>query len=216
MKTLSLYLILFLPLVSICQTTSPDTIRISKLVIDSKKTHYFKQGDSTVFVIIDTLIMKDKASLYFTAKKNISLTAHEATIGKNCILTANDTKNNGTNLNLNVNFEQLGSLYVDVSGFEARSGNRKFDNGNGGKVNLSFLSGGKNPQSADKNRPNYLSINNKAGGYTVNPQTDIAVLFQQMRNGAPGRFGGLPNGRVFSGNLGKDGTTSINPVTTFN
>lgn len=204
------------PFFSFGQTKSTDTIRIGKLVIDSKKTHYFERGDSTTAIIIDTLVMKDRASLFFVGKKKVAATVNHAAIGKNCVLTGNDGKNNGTNLDININFTQLGGLYVDVSGLEARIANRNFDNGNGGKVTLNFLSSGQKPQLTDKNKPNYLSITNKGGGYTINPQTDIAVLLQQMRTGAPGRMGGLPNGRVFSGNIGREGTTAINPVSSFN
>lgn len=205
-----------MPFISAGQTSSPF-VKINKLVVDSRKSYDFIQGDSTTSVIIDTLIMKDKSRLFFVNKKKVSLVVNYAVIGKDCVLEGNDSKNNGTDLNFNVNFAQLNSLFIDVSGKDARSANRHFDNGNGGKVVLNYLASGKKPQTADKKEPAFVSVKNRAGGYTVNPQSDIAVLMGQMRNGSGGRpLGQLPNGRVYSGSVGRDGTIVIKPVSNLN
>lgn len=212
MKRFIFCLTLVLPLVSFAQS-SAQSITISKLVIDSKKSFNFVQGDSTTSVVIDTLIMKDKSKLFFANKKNVNLIVRHALIGKSCLIAGNDSKNNGTNLKLAVNFDQLGSLFIVVPGEDAKSSNRNFDNGNGGKVELSYLSTGKIPQTTDKNKPGYVVIENRAGGYSVNPQTDIATIMDQVRRGSPGRpLGQLPNGRVYSGGIGKDGETTISAV----
>lgn len=215
MKYLFFYFSLLLPLTSLGQTIS-KSIKISKLIIDSKKTFNFKEGDSTASFSIDTLIMKDKSSLFFVAKKKVNLVVNYAVIGKDCVIRGNDTKNNGTDLNLSVNFIQLKSLFIDVSGGEARAYNRHYDNGNGGNVVLSYLSSGRKPQVTNKRGSDYLSIKNNGGGNIVNPQTDIAVLLGQIRTGAPGRVGGLPNGRVYSGNTGRNGKTIIQPADSLN
>jgi len=212
MKRFVLCLTLLLPLLSVAQNTT-QSITINKLAIDSKKSFNFIQGDSTTSVVIDTLIMKDKSKLFFPNKKNVNLLVRHALIGKDCLIAGNDSKNNGTDLTLAVNFDQLGSLFIIVPGEDAKSSNRNFDNGNGGKVELSYLSTGKTPQTTDKNKPGYVTIENRAGGYSVNPQTDIATIMDQVRRGAPGRpLGQLPNGRVYSGSVGKDGETTIKAV----
>jgi hypothetical protein len=217
MKPVSLYFILLAPLFLSWQSVDVKTTHISKLVIDSKKTYSLTEGDSLANFVIDTLIMKDRSQLFFRNKKGASLTVNHAIIGKNCVFAGNDSKNNGTNLELSINFKEFGSLFINVSGEDSKISNRNFDNGNGGKVNLKYLSTGKKPQLSNKKLPHYLSIENNAGGLTVNPQNDIDIVFQQMRNGSRGRpLGNLPNGRVYSGNMGNRGTTSIKAVSSFN
>lgn len=212
MKRFIFYLAFFLPLLSAAQNTT-QAIAVNKLVIDSKKTFNFIQGDSTTSVVIDTLVMNDKSKLFFTNKKNVNLVIKHALIGKNCVIAGNDSKNNGTNLKLVVNFERLGSLFILVQGEDAKLSNRNFDNGNGGNVELSYLRTGKMPQTANKNKSGYVAIENRAGGYSVNAQTDIATIMDQVRRGSPGRpLSQLPNGRVYSGSIGRDGTVTINAV----
>lgn len=216
MKKFALYLILaalFPPFVSVAQTSS-GPIKISKLVIDSRKSFGLIAGDSVAAFIIDTLIMKDKAKLFLVNKKQASLVIHHAVIGKDCLVEGNDGKNNGTNLHLAANFVQLRSLSIDVSGEDARMANRHYDNGNGGQVVVSYLASGKKPQTSDKRQSQYLAISNKGGGHLVNPQGDIRVLMDQLRNGYPGRpLAQLPQGRVYSGGIGADGKATVKPVT---
>ncbi|HEX8376547.1 MAG TPA: hypothetical protein VF602_01930 [Pedobacter sp.] len=200
MKRLVLFL-LFLPFLSIGQPQSTP-IRISKIEIDSKKSFYFKEGDSIASIVIDSLIMKDKSQLHFFGKKKVNLIINYAEIGKNVFISGSDNKNNGTELNLSVNLKQLNSLFIDVSGKDARSANRRFDNGNGGMVAINYLAAGIKPQTTDKKRSGYLAINNRGGGATVNPQNDVSVLLGQIRNGSGRPLGQLPNGRIYSGNVG--------------
>ncbi|MBC8053393.1 MAG: hypothetical protein H7Y13_10040 [Sphingobacteriaceae bacterium] len=212
MKRILLYFMLFLPLFSLAQSNS-SIIKIGKLVLEGRKSFYFSKGDSSASLIIDTLIMKDKSKLFFTNKKKINLVVNHAQIGKDCVIFGTDGKNNGTDLNLSMNFIALKSLYINVSGEEAKIANRHFDNGNGGQVVLNYVSGGKKPQTTDKRGAGYVSISNKAGGNLVNPQTDMAVIMDRLRNGTAGRpLGQFPQGRVYSGNMGRDGKATIKAV----
>jgi len=210
-KNIFLYLTLLLPLTSIGQLIS-NPLKIDKLIIDSKKSYAVTEGDSIASIVIDTLIMKDKSKLSFVSKKKVNLVVKHAIVGKNVVISGSDSKNNGTDLNLSVNFVQLRSLYIDVSGEDARTSNRHYDNGNGGHVILSYLSSGQRPQIADKKAENFVSIRNRAGGYAVNPQTDIAILLGQIRSGSGRPLGQLPNGRIYSGGIGRDGKITIGSV----
>lgn len=211
MKSVFLFLTLILPCISIGQVTS-KSIRLGKLVIDSRRSYSITEGDSITSIFIDTLIMKDKSKLSFVAKKKVNLVVKYAIIGKDVVIRGDDSKNNGTDLNLSINFVQLRSLYIDVSGEDARSSNRHYENGNGGNVVLSYLSVGQRPQIADKKSASFVSIRNRAGGYTVNPQTDIAILLGQVRTGSGRPLGQLPSGRVYSGGIGRDGKITIAPI----
>lgn len=212
MKRLILYLLPFLPLLSAGQP-----INIGKVIVDSKKTFHFTQGDSSASFIIDTLIMKDKARLVFYAKKQVKLLVKHAVIGKDCLISGNDSKNNGTNIELLINFAQLKSLFIDVSGEDAKVANRHYDNGNGGNLVLSYLESGKKPQISDKRKPGYVSVLSKAGGSLVNPQNDMVVIMDRLRNGTAGRpLGQFPNGRIYSGNMGTDGKSTIKALSSLN
>jgi hypothetical protein len=212
MKYIALSL-LSLPFISLVQAQSSQ-LQVSKIAIDSRKSFYFKEGDSVISVVIDSLIMKDKSQLHFAGKKKVNLTVNFAEIGQGCVISGSDQKNNGAEIKLTVNFKKLNSLYIDVAGQEARSGNRRFDNGNGGNVELSYLASGIKPQTVDKNSSGYLHISNRGGGTRVNPQNDISILLGQIRNGSGRPLGQLPNGRVYSGNVGSDGKTAIKAVDT--
>lgn len=211
MRRFALYFLFFLSLFSVAQASS-QPIRISKLVIDFRKSHSLSTRDSMSTYIIDTLVMNDKSRLFFVNKKRVDLIVHHAIIGKDCEIGGSDGKNNGTDLNLAVNFVQLESVYVDVSGREAKNSNRHFDNGNGGKVVVHYLASGIKPQTSSKKAAGYLAVSNKAGGNLVNPQTEVRIIMDQVRRGTPGRVGNFPQGRVYSGGTGKDGSTSIESV----
>src|SRR5688500_2071046 len=103
MKSLFLFLTLILPYISIGQVTS-KSIRLDKLMIDSRRSYSITEGDSITSIFIDTLIMKDKSKLSFVAKKKVNLVVKYAVIGKDVVISGNDSKNNGTDLNLSVNF----------------------------------------------------------------------------------------------------------------
>ncbi|EOR92705.1 hypothetical protein ADIARSV_4217 [Arcticibacter svalbardensis MN12-7] len=214
MKGIMLYLGMLIPLFAISQTEQKvKYIEIKKLVIDKRKSYDFSSRDSSVSIKIDTLIMHANARINFLNKKEASMVVGYAQIDNGAQLNGNDGKNNGTNLNLSINFADLKSLSINVPGLDAKTANRKFDNGNGGKIVVKYLSSGIKPQTENSKQPAFLDIRNSAGGYTTNAQTDLVVVFSQIRSGNPGRpLSQLPNGRVYSGNTGGEGKFTMTPV----
>lgn len=208
MKMLAVILAILIPYLAIGQIQ-----RIPKLVIENKKTFELLSKDSTGFVVIDTLIMKDNSGINLYNKKSFKIVIRQAFIGKNCEIYGNNGKNTGTNLELAMNCKQLGSLLINVGGLDAKIGNKNYPNGDGGNVTLSYLETGLMPQIADKKLPHYIQIINKGGGFLTNAQPDLASVLSRINGSSPGRpLGQLPNGRVYSGNNGRDGKTEIKKV----
>lgn len=187
-----------------------EPLKIRKLVLEKRQSHSFQGRDSTVTIVIDTLIMNDRSSLRFFNKKDVNLVIRYAVIGKDCVIGGDDGKNNGTNIILSANFVQLKKLSIDVSGLDAKMSNRNFDNGNGGKVVLNYLTGGVKPQLSDSRSEGYIEISNHAGGYRTNAQSDLYTVYSRLQSGVPGRpLSQLPNGRVYSGGIGRDGKSDV-------
>lgn len=192
-----------------------DSIQhIQKLEIAKKKKKTFstKRQDSTLVLTIDTLIMKDRATLEFFGKKKVKLLVKYAEIPKQGYIVGSDSKNNGTDMDIDIRFEHLGSLYVLVGGRDANNGSRTYPNGNGGNVNFRYDQSGINPQQENKEEVAYLRIDTKAGGYRVNPQTDLYNIYSQIGTGirsGGGRLGGVPQGQIYSGSPGKDGKSEV-------
>ncbi len=213
MKTIVLFLItsfLFLNL----QAQTDSIQHIPKLEIAKKKSKVFSSRDSSLTLTIDTLIMKDRSRLAFYGKKHVKLQVKHAVIGKNAFIFGTDGKNNGSDMDITIRFDNLESLRVSAVGLDARNGTRTFPNGNGGKVTLKYLSDGIVPQSEDKKASSYLSIDTKAGGYSVNAQSDIRNILSQIGRGAR-PLGTLPQGQIFSGSPGIDGKSEIISVSEF-
>lgn len=191
-----------------------EPLKIGKLVLEKRQSYFFQGRDSTATIVIDTLIMNDKSSIRFFNKKDVNLVIKYAAIGKDCVIGGDDGKNNGTNITLSANFVQLKKLSIDASGLDAKMSNRKFDNGDGGKVVLNYLAGGIKPQSSDSRSEGYVEISNRAGGYRTNAQADLYTVYSRLQSGVPGRpLSQLPNGRVYSGGIGKDGKADVKEVT---
>lgn len=211
MKRLVVLMGLLAPFLAGSQTKlKPKVIEIKKLVIDKRDSYEFSSRDSSVSVFIDTLVMRPGAKIRFFNKKEATMLVRHAVIEKGAWIGGSDGKNNGTNITLNINFSTLKSLTINVAGQDAKSANRKFDNGNGGNVVVNYLSSGVIPQIHISKQSAYLEIDNRGGGYRTNPQSDLAVIFGQIRSGSPGRpLGQLANGRVYSGGYGSDGKTTI-------
>lgn len=189
-----------------------DTVRhLTKLEVAGKKTRTFLGNrDSTLTLIVDTLVMHDRAQLQFYGLKNVTLRIGYAEIGDRAYISGTDGKNNGSNLNMDVNLVKLGSLYVLAGGYDANNGTRTFPNGNGGNVRITYAASGLKPQMENKKAKAYLLVDTRAGGYRVNPQSDLRNIYSQMRMGSIGRpLGALPQGQVYSGSPGKDGKSSI-------
>lgn len=214
MKTILIGLLAMTTFVVQSQTISSNkpVKRIGKLIIDAKKSFSFGGNDSTGSVLIDTLIMNDKAALKLYGKKNFNLTVLNAFIGKKCYISGTDGKHNGTNLDLVINFEELGDLAIDVGGLDAINGTRTFPNGNGGKLNLTYLDSGIQPQFDKRRQKNFIAMNTRAGGYRVTPQSDLYVIFSRI-GGPRGRpLSQLPQGQVYSGAIGRDGKADVKEV----
>lgn len=187
---------------------------ISKLEVKKKKREHITGSDSTQHVVIDTLIMHDKASLQFFGKKHVTLEVKHAIIPKKAYISATDGKNNGSNMDIIIRFDELGSLFVLAGGRDANNGSRTFPNGNGGEVTLSYLSDGVEPQTADEKTEGYLEVDTKAGGYSVNSRSDLYNIYSRIGRGSR-PLGQLPQGQIYSGSPGIDGSSEIKELTKF-
>lgn len=210
MKTI---IVLFLATVSLgtFAQEKANTVHISRLELKRKGKEVFSGKDSTLIVHIDTLIMEDRSQLLFYGKKEVKLSANHVEIGKRAYIFGTDGKNNGTDFAINMRFEKLGTLYVLAGGHDAsNNGSRTYPNGDGGDVNFSYDPTGIAPQTDDKKSPHFLQIDTRAGGYRVNPQTDLRNIYSMINLGSPGRpLGNLAQGTVYSGSPGRDGKSVI-------
>lgn len=201
-------LVLLSPLLGIAQIR-----HIPKLIIEAKDSYGFSNKDSTGSVVIDTLIMGNGSDIHLYSKKSFKIIVKQAVIGKDCEIYGNDGKNSGTDLELYMGFKQLGSLQLNVSGLDAKIGNRKYPNGDGGKVIFHYLRSDIIPQFKDKKQSHFVQIINKGGGFLTNPQPDLENIKSRINNGTGGRpLGQLPNGKIYSGNTGIDGKTEIKEI----
>lgn len=184
-----------------------DTLHISRLEINRKKKEIFSGKDSALVLRIDTLIMKDRAQLIFVGKKDVKLDIGHARMAERAYIFGTDGRNNGTNFDIRVRFDELGALYVLAAGRDAaNNGSKTYPNGNGGNVTLTYDPEGIVPQEDDKDQGQYIHLDTRAGGYRVNAQTDIANIYSQINRGVPGRpLSNLSQGMVYSGTPGKDG-----------
>lgn len=213
MKTIFLLLLSSGFLLS-AQAQTESIQHISKLEINKKKSQVFSSRDSILILNIDTLIMKDRAKLIFYGKKKVMLQVKHAIIGKDGFIYGTDGKNNGSDMDISIRFDDLGSLAVSAAGLDAQNGTKTYPNGNGGKVTLNYLSNGIAPQQVSKKETAYLSIDTKAGGYSVNAQSDIRNILSRIgRGGRP--LGQLPQGQVFSGSPGIDGKSEVKAISEF-
>jgi len=187
---------------------------ISRLEIGKKDRENIRSSDSTVTLIIDTLIMHDRAHLEFFGKKKVNLTVKHAFLPKRAYISGTDGKNNAADMDITMRFEELGSVYVLAGGRDANNGSRTFPNGNGGDVEFKYLADGITPQQEDKKADNYLEIDTKAGGYSVNARSDLYNIYSRIGSGAR-PLGQLPQGQVYSGSPGVDGKATVEAVTSF-
>lgn len=181
---------------------------IAKLVVDKKDKEIFNNRDSSIVLYIDTLIMRDRASLQFFGKKDVKLVVQHAELGKRVFISGIGAQNNASNFDIQINFQKLGSLYVIARGQDAMNGTRTYDNGDGGNVTLRYNSESIKPQSTDKKSENYLFVDVSAGGRTVNPTSDLNQIYSRIAISAPG-LRGVPQGQIYSGSLGREGKATI-------
>ncbi|WP_257667091.1 hypothetical protein [Parapedobacter tibetensis] len=209
MKTIIAFTLIISSSVALAQEESIK--HISKLEIGRKDKEVFGGRDSSLVLHIDTLIMKDRAQLIFFAKKDVKLTVKHAEIDKRAYIFGTDGKNNGSDFDIDIRFDKLGALYVLAGGHDAsNNGSRTHPNGDGGNVNFTYASDGIMPQTEDRKSPNYLQIDTRAGGYRVNPQSDLNNIYSLINTRSAGRpLGNLSQGTVYSGSPGKDGKSTV-------
>lgn len=209
MKTIITCLAIIAATNTFAQDTS--TIHIPRLEIERNKKEVFAGRDSSLVVHIDTLVMKNKSQLFFFGKKDVQLRVGHAIIENRGYIYGSDGKNNGTDFDIDMRFEKLGSLYVLAGGQDANNnGSRTYPNGDGGDVVFVYDSNGVVPQADDKKGAHYLHIDTRAGGYRVNPQSDLRNIYTRINQGTAGRpLGTLSQGMVYSGSPGKDGEISL-------
>ncbi len=187
---------------------SQQVEHIQRLELGRKDKKVFNKGDSSMVLKIDTLIMKDRAKLEFYAKKDVKLEIGYAEIGNNVVITGQDSKNNATDLNIDINFNKLGSLFIIARGLDAMNGTKTHPNGDGGNVTLTYDSKGIAPQTTDKKGKSFLFVDVQPGGLRVNPHSDLSRIYGQIAMSAPG-MRGVPQGQIYSGSPGQEGKVTI-------
>jgi len=197
--------------VSTAMAQDPHTIHIPKLEIERNKKEVFSGRDSSLVLYIDTLVMENKSQLVFFGKKDVVLHVAHAHIGKRGYIYGTDGKNNGTDFEIDMRFETLGALYVLAGGQDAsNNGSRTHPNGDGGDVIFTYDGKGIMPQTDDKKTTHYLHIDTRAGGYRVNPQSELGNIYSMINRGVVGRpLGNLSQGMVYSGSPGEDGDVTL-------
>lgn len=200
---------------SLAKAQSESPSYIQKLEIKKKKNKVFSNRDSIVDLTIDTLIMGDRAQLVFYGKKKVNLVVKHAVIGKRAFLMGTDGKNNGSDLNLIIRFEELGQLTVSAAGLDAFNGTKTFPNGNGGTVHIQYLEDGIPPQSENKEKPHYLSVLVHPGGERVDARREIGNILSRINTSSGRPLGNLPQGQVYSGSPGTAGKFTIEAIRSF-
>lgn len=190
---------------------SVEEIRLGTLEIGRRDKEVFSSRDSNLVLYIDTLIMKDRSSLHFYGKKKVTMHIGHAEIGDRAYFTGIADRNNASDFEIDIKFGKLGSLYVMANGLDAMNGTRTDPNGDGGNVKLRYHSGGIHPQLENRRDPHYLHVDVSPGGHHVNPTADIGRIYSQIINS---RFGlrGLPQGQIYSGSLGEEGSVEISVI----
>lgn len=205
----SIFLLSNSQLVQAQEKQQGEVIHLDKLILNKKQKKAFQGRDSTLTLAIDTLIMKDKSVLQFFGKKEVNLIVKQAYLGKDVVFYGQGLKNNGTNFNIDIDFEALSSLYIFAGGQNAMNGAKTFPNGDGGNVILTYSSKGFEPQTTNKKEKHYIRIENTEGGLNIVPTSDVANIYSRIAISGPG-LRGLPQGQIYSGSPGKKGTITIN------
>ncbi len=184
---------------------------IGKLVLSKKKNKIFrnKGRDSTITIHIDTLIMKDRASLQFHGLKDVQLQIGYAEIGKDVVFSGIGSQNNASNFDIAINLRKFQSMYVIARGIDAMNGTRTNPNGDGGDVTFRYNPNGLVPQQEDRKAKQHLKIDASAGGRRVNPPTDVALVMSRIGMTQGGRIAGIPQGQVYSGSPGREGKVTV-------
>lgn len=202
------YFLALFGLFIVVSTQAQQVEHIPRLVLEKKDKEVFNRGDSSLVLKIDTLVMHNRSKLEFFGKKDVKLEIGYAEIGENVLITGQDGKNNATDFDIDVHFGELGSLSVIARGIDAFNGTKTHPNGDGGTVNIRYANQGIVPQTEDKKSPHYLNVDVKPGGLRVNPNSEINQIYGRISLSSPG-LRGLPQGQIYSGSPGKEGTVSL-------
>lgn len=210
MKTIIAGLAILVSATAFGQEKGGEAVHLPKLEIGKRDSEVFSRGDSSMTLHIDTLIMGDRASIRFVGKKDVKLVVKHAVIGSRASIFGNDGKNNGTDFDIDIRFDELGSLFVLAGGMDANNGFRTHPNGNGGDVTLRYDADGTIPQTENRRGKHYLAIDTRAGGYRNNPQSEIRNIYDRINTSVVGRpLAALPQGQIYSGSPGRDGKAAV-------
>lgn len=181
---------------------------IDKLVLKKKKKHVFSDRDSSAVIHIDTLIMDDRSSLQFFGKNDVKLHVKHAEIGDKVFFLGQAGKNDASDFDIDIKFAELGSLYIVARGRDATNGTKTHPNGDAGNVHLVYDPSGITPQTTDKDAKHYVKADVSAGGRSVTPSADLNNIYDMIAR-SPRGLRGIPQGQIYSGSPGQDGTATI-------
>ncbi|MFZ4262996.1 hypothetical protein ACFRAE_13190 [Sphingobacterium sp. HJSM2_6] len=181
-----------------------QTEHIQRLELGKKQKKLFNRGDSSMTIIIDTLIMADRSKLEFFGKKDVKLEIGYAEIGNNVVIFGQDSKNNASNLDIKVNIQKLGSLFLIGRGNDAMNGTKTYPNGNGAQIKLAYNTQGIQPQMTNKKGKNFLFVDVEPGGLRSSADNEIRQIYSRISLSSPG-LRGLPQGQIYSGSPGNQG-----------
>ncbi len=181
-----------------------QTEHIQRLDLGKKQKKLFNRGDSSMTIIIDTLIMADRSKIEFFGKKDVKIEIGYAEFGNNVVIFGQDSKNNATNMDIKVNIQKLGSLFLIGRGNDAMNGTKTYPNGNGANIKLAYNAQGITPQMTDKKGKNYLFADVEPGGLRTSANNEIRQIYSRISLSAPG-LRGLPQGQIYSGSPGNEG-----------
>lgn len=188
---------------------------IGKLELKKNQVYMIRQGDSAFHLSIDTLIMHRGSRIIAAGKKDLVLTVAFASIDSRCSIAGDDGHNNGTNIDLRINFQDLGNLVINTQGKNFRQGNRNQAIGRGGNVTVHYLHAGLTPQTTSPGHDRYLKVMAEGGKGSADPNSDLYVINSAIRSGSgiAGRpLSNLPQGTVFQGSDGTDGKVHLESV----
>lgn len=209
MKRLSYIILLGFIIGSAFVNAQEQEVRLGTLHLSQKETKNFRTPrDSSIRLIIDTLIMEDKSSLRFFGKKEVDIEVQHAFIGENTHISGVGSQNNASNFKVDIGFEELGSLSILARGIDAINGTKTFPNGDGGNVVLTYNPSMITPQTQDKKGQHYLHVDISPGGLHVTPSSEVSLLYSRIAQ-APSGLRGLPQGQVYSGSAGQEGKVEI-------
>ena len=215
----------FLCLITTCKIQAQEVI--SKLEIKVKEVYLVKPDN---ILLVDTLIMHDKAVIQFNQGSPAFMGVNTAFIGKDCklitkgtdgSLSENNTEslngNDGSSLEMDIHFETLGSLTIDArggSGGKGRDGNVEVpstskSDGDGTFKSIApvkaSVSGGAGGNGGDGGNVSFTYSTNRfiPRFNQYRKHNSIIILTQGGKGGKPGDLGKI------EGRAGTDGQIKL-------